>query len=149
MTGMINKLEQRCDMLSKVVQRQDRGKASLVDNLLLPEDLLKTASPFKDEVANFLLPEKFKVPDVPTFTRVEDSIEHLDNFRAHTDLHLTPNVVACQAFPLTLSGNARDWLRKLPPKSINDFDGLGKVFLTQFLVGRVRRKPAGSLMSLH
>jgi hypothetical protein len=38
MTDMINKLEQRCDLLSKVVQRQDRGKASLVDNLLLPED---------------------------------------------------------------------------------------------------------------
>lgn len=57
--------------------------------------------------------------------------------------------MACQAFLLTLLGNARDWFRKLPPKSINSFDGLAKMFLTQFLAGRVRRKPAGSLMSLH
>jgi hypothetical protein len=45
----------------------------------------------------------------------------------------------------------RAWnlLRKLPPKSINDFDGLGKMLLTQFLPRRVRRKPSGSLMSLY
>jgi hypothetical protein len=82
MTDMINKLEQRCDLLFEVVHRKDRGKASLVDNLLQ-----KPSSPFTDEVAKFLLPEKFKVPDVPTYTGVEDSIKHLDNFRAHMDLH--------------------------------------------------------------
>jgi len=57
--------------------------------------------------------------------------------------------VAYRAFPLTLSGNALDWFRKLPPNSISNFDGLGKLFLTQFMAGKVRRKPFGSLMSLH
>jgi hypothetical protein len=81
-------------------------------------------------MATFLLPEKFKFPDVPIYTGLEDSIEHLENFRVHTDLHTTPDEVACQAFPLTLSGNAQEWFRKLPPKYINDFDGLRKMFLT-------------------
>jgi len=58
-------------------------------------------------------------------------------------------MVACRAFPLTLSGNARDWFKKLPPNSIRHFDDLGRMFLTQFMAGRVRRKPFGSLMSLH
>jgi hypothetical protein len=116
----------------------------MADNLLQ-----NTASPFTNEVAKFLLPEEFKVPDVSTYTRLEDPIEHLGNFRAHTDLHLTPDGIACRAFPLTLLGNAQDWFKKLPPRSISDFDDLGKVFLTQFLVGRIRRKLAGSLMSLH
>jgi hypothetical protein len=65
------------------------------------------------------------------------------------DLHRTPEMVACRAFPLTLSGNARDWFRSLPPNSIHHFEDLGRMFLTQFMAGRVRRKPSGSLMSLH
>jgi hypothetical protein len=110
--------------------------------------LQKIASSFINEVANFLLPEKFKIPDVPSYTGFEDPIEHLENFWAHTDLHATPYEVACRAFPLTQSSNARDWFRQLPPKSINNFDTLGKMFLTQFMPGRVRRKPAGYLLSI-
>jgi hypothetical protein len=63
-------------------------------------------------------------------------------------LHKTPDVVACRAFPLTLSGKARDWLRNLLPKSIDNFDTLGRKFLTQFVSGRTRRKPRGYLLSV-
>ncbi len=62
---------------------------------------------------------------------------------------MIPVEVASRAFPLTLSGNALGWFKKLPPKSINDYDALGKMLLTQFLPRRVRRKPSGSLMSLY
>jgi hypothetical protein len=111
--------------------------------------LQKTTSPFTEDVANICLPEKFKIPIIPFYTGLEDPVEHLDNFRAHMDLHRTPEMVACRDFPLTLSGNARDWFRKLPPNSICHFDDLGRMFLTQFMAGRVRRKPSASLMSLH
>ncbi|XP_062155145.1 uncharacterized protein LOC133863185 [Alnus glutinosa] len=141
---MIARLEQRCNVLTAAIQRNDKGKASLVENLLQ-----KTTSPFTEEVANICLLEKFKVPEIPFYTGLEDPVEHLDNFRAHMDLHRTPEMVACRAFPLTLSGNARDWFRSLPPNSIRHFEDLGRMFLTQFMAGRVRRKPSGSLMSLH
>ncbi|XP_062158607.1 uncharacterized protein LOC133866058 [Alnus glutinosa] len=142
--GMIARLEQRCNVLTAAIQRNDKGKASLVENLLL-----KTTSPFTEEVANICLSEKFKVLEIPFYTGLEDPVEHLDNFRAHMDLHRTPEMVACRAFPLTLSGNARDWFRSLPPNSIRHFEDLGRMFLTQFMAGRVRRKPSESLMSLH
>jgi hypothetical protein len=100
-------------------------------------------------VANTRLPEKFKVPEIPFYTGLKDPVEHLDNFLAHIDLHRTPQMVACQAFPLTLSGNARDWFKKLLPSSISNFDELRRMFLTQFMARTVRRKPYGSLMSLH
>jgi hypothetical protein len=144
MQGMINRLEQRCNILTEAIQRNDKWKASLVENLLQ-----KPASPFTEEVANFRLTEKFKVPDVPLYTGLEDPLKRLENFHAHIDLHWTPENVACQAFPLTLLGNTRDSFKKLLPNSINNFDVLGKIFLTQFMAGRVRRKPSGSLMSLH
>jgi hypothetical protein len=141
---MIARLEQRCNVLTVAIQRNEKGKASLVENLLQ-----KTTSPFTEDVVNIRLPEKFKIPEIPFNTGLEDPVEHLDNFRAHMDLHRTPEMVACRAFPLTLSGNARDWFRKLPPNSIRHFDDLGRMFLTLFMAGRVRRKPSRSLMSLH
>jgi hypothetical protein len=100
-------------------------------------------------VANFRLPKKFKASDIAIHTGLKDLIEHIENYQSHLDLHGTPDEIACRAFPLTLSGNAPDWFRKLSLKSIRDFDAFGKIFLTQFLVGRKRRNPAGCLMSLH
>jgi hypothetical protein len=67
MHGMINRLEQKCNVLTAVIQRNDKGKASLVEDLLQ-----KTASPFTEEVAGFNLLEKFKVPDVSFYTGLED-----------------------------------------------------------------------------
>jgi hypothetical protein len=63
MYSMINRLEQWCNVLTEAIHSNNKGKASLVKNLLQ-----NTASPFTEEVANFLLPEKFKVPDVPFYT---------------------------------------------------------------------------------
>jgi hypothetical protein len=94
---MISRLKQRCNVLTAAIQRNDKGKASLVKNLLQ-----KTASPFTEEVAGFGLPEKFKVPDVSFYTGLEDLLEHLEKNFAHIDLHRTSEKVACRAFPLTL-----------------------------------------------
>jgi hypothetical protein len=87
---MINWLEQRWNVLTAAIQRNDKGKASLVEDILQ-----KTASPFTKEVASFSLPEKFKVLDVSFYTGLEDPLEHLENFRAHIDLHRTSKKSAC------------------------------------------------------
>jgi hypothetical protein len=140
---IIERLKQRCDLLSVAVQTQPDGNTSKVGDLFQ-----KSVSPFVDNVVSFHLPEKFKVPDIKAYIGQEDPVEHLDNYRAHLELQGTPDEVSCRAFPLTLSGNAKDWYRRLPPKSIRNFDEFGKMFLTQFMAGIVRRKPAGTLMSL-
>jgi hypothetical protein len=129
--------------LSRTMDQKCDGKESLVDNLFQSKDSI-----FTNEVSNFDLPGRFKVPDISVFSGSEDPIEHLDNFRAHISLHKTPDTVTCLAFPLTLSGKARDWLRNLFPKSIDNFDTLGRKFLAQFVSGRTRRKPRGYLLSV-
>jgi hypothetical protein len=53
----------------------EKGKTSLVDNLLH-----ETASLFTDLIYVVLLPEKFKIPNIATFTGIKDPIEHLDNY---------------------------------------------------------------------
>jgi hypothetical protein len=89
---MVLDLGAKYDVLSKTMEQKQSGKVSIVNNLFR-----NTESMFTDEVANFDLPEKFKVLNIPIFSSFEDLIEHLDNFRSHTSLHKTPDVVACRA----------------------------------------------------
>jgi len=140
---MVHDLDAKYDALSRTMDQKHDGKESLVDNLFQSKDSI-----FTDEVSNFDLPGRFKVPDISVFSGSEDLVEHLDNFRAHMSLHKTTDAVACRAFPLTLPGKARDWLRNLLPKSIDNFDTLGRKFLAQFVSGRTRRKPRGYLLSV-
>jgi hypothetical protein len=60
---LIAKLEQRCDLLSVVVQQQHKGSTSKVDSLLQ-----RMASSFADELAIFRLSKRLKVPDIPVYT---------------------------------------------------------------------------------
>jgi hypothetical protein len=133
---MVLDLGAKYDALSKTMDHKRGVKESLVDNLFQNKEFI-----FTDEVTDFDLPRRFKVPNISIFLGCEDPVEHLDNFRSHVSLHKTPDVVACRAFPLTLSGKARDWLRNLLPKSIDSFGTLGKKFLAQFMSGRTGRKP--------
>jgi len=126
------------------MEMKDKSISIVVDKLLRG-----TNSPFTKRVADYRLPEKLKVPHILSYTGDGDPINHLENFRAHLDLHGTPDEVACWAFPLTLSGNARDWFRKLPPNSVDQFKELSKIFLTEFLAFRTKKKPSGYLLSLH
>jgi hypothetical protein len=134
------KYEDRYNRLQLEIQQNSKGKTSRVDSLL------NKSSPFTERVMAVQLPEKFKAPTIQTYTGIEDPTEHLDNYKMHMDLQGTPQEMACQAFPLTLSGSARDWFRKLPPSSVTCFDDLGRKFVTQFLAGCKRKKPSGQLM---
>lgn len=122
---------------------RDKSKTMIVDKLLLG-----TRSPFTKLVENYRLPEKFKVPQILSYVEIGDPIEHLENFRAILDLHGTLDEVACRAFPLTLSGSARDWFRNLPSNPVDKFEDLGRVFLTRFLVSQTRKRSLGYLLTL-
>jgi hypothetical protein len=136
------KYEDKYNQLQLVIQQNNKGKTSRVDSLL------NRSSPFTERVMAIQLPEKFKIPAIQAYTGIEDPTEHLDNYKMHMDLNGTPQEMACRAFPLTLSGSARDWFRKLPPNSITCFDDLGQKFVTQFLAGCKRKKPFGQLMAM-
>jgi hypothetical protein len=126
------------------MKRKDESKSIVVDKLLLG-----TGSPFTRRVANYRLPEKFKVLKILCYAEDEYPLDHLENFRAHLDLHGTLDEVACQAFPLTLSGNAWDWFKKLAPNFVDKFKELCKIFLMKFQALETWKKPLGYLLPLH
>jgi hypothetical protein len=94
-------LERRCTNME--MRMKDNNKSIVVDRLLSG-----TNSPFTRRVADFQLPEKFKVPQIMGYARDGDPLEHLEDFWAHLDLHGTFDEFACRVFPLILSGNAWD-----------------------------------------
>jgi hypothetical protein len=126
------------------MERKDKSRSVVVDKLLRDTD-----SPFTRRVEDYRLPEKVKVPQILSYVGDGDPLDHLENFWAHLDLHGTPDEVACRAFPLTLSGNAHDWFRKLPLNSVDQFKELSKIFLTEFLAFRTKKKHSEYLLSLH
>ncbi|KAJ9556835.1 hypothetical protein OSB04_011449 [Centaurea solstitialis] len=73
-----------------------------------------------------------------TFDGKNDSnpIVHMENFVDICDLFKTEegrdDAIRLQVFPLTLTGEARAWLRSLEPSSITTWEGLRSKFLSRF-----------------
>jgi hypothetical protein len=135
LSKVIAELERRCTYIE--MGRNDKSRSMVVDKLLMGKD-----SPFTKQVADYRLPKKSKLPQIPSYVEKMDHLDHLENFRVHIDLYGTPDEVECRAFPFTLSGNAQDWFRKLPSNSIDKLKELSKIFRMEFLVFQTRKKPS-------
>jgi hypothetical protein len=56
------------------MDKKDKSKSLVVDRLLS-----STYSPFTSQVANYQLPEKFKVPQIMSYVGDKDPLDHLEN----------------------------------------------------------------------
>ncbi|XP_043694089.1 uncharacterized protein LOC122644770 [Telopea speciosissima] len=54
----------------------------------------------------------------------------------------------CRAFPSTLKGVVRQWISRLPPRSISNFTDLGRAFLAHFVSSRVHKKTVANLLAI-
>jgi hypothetical protein len=57
------------------MERKDKSRSVFVDKLLRDTD-----SPFTRRVVDYRLPEKFKVPQIISYARVEHPLDHIENF---------------------------------------------------------------------
>jgi hypothetical protein len=55
--------------------KKDKAKAAGVDRLLTGTD-----TPFTQQVTEYHLPKKFKVPQIQSYTGIGYHVEHLENF---------------------------------------------------------------------
>ncbi|KAF5445206.1 hypothetical protein F2P56_034273 [Juglans regia] len=63
-------------------------------------------------------------------------------------LHGFPRETAYRAFPLTLKGVARGWFGALWSDTIENFEELGRQFITQFMANKWRRRSAAYLLTV-
>ena len=104
--------------------------------------------PFLERVRAYAIPYKFKLPHVRKYDGSGDPNVYLATFQEHLILHGTPDKIVGRAFPLTLTGVAKDWFIKLPPKLVNNFKELGYLFLAQFLVTQKRKRNITCLLTM-
>ncbi|XP_041026936.1 uncharacterized protein LOC121267131 [Juglans microcarpa x Juglans regia] len=94
------------------------------------------------------LSSRFKVPQVDSYDKSKDPLEHLEIFMAHMTLHKFPGEIVCRAFLLTIKGATRAWFRSLRPNTIDSSAELACLFLTQFIASRKRRHSAAYLLKV-
>lgn len=97
-----------------------------------------TCLAYTEEVMVVPLSLKFKIPTMELYDGGRDPLKHLDTFKTHMTLHGYPGEVACRAFPWTLKRLAQVWFGSLAPGSINSFNELAQIFLTQFMSSQRR-----------
>ena len=108
----------------------------------------QTESPFTAEVLRYLLPAKFRMPQVETFDGVKDPVDHLNTYKNQMELHGYQDPVRCRAFATTLKGSALALFNRLSPSSIPSFRDLSIAFDSHFIGARTYRKPNYHLLTV-
>ena len=106
----------------------------------------QTESSFTAEVLRYLLPAKFRMPQVETFDGAKDPVDHLNTYKNQMELHGYQDPVRCRAFATTLKGPALVWFNRIPPSTISSFRELSIAFVSHFIGARTYRKPSYHLL---
>ena len=108
----------------------------------------QTESPFTVGVLHFPLPAKFRMPQIETFNRTKDPIDHLITYKNQMELHGYQDPIRCIAFAITLKGPALAWFNRLPPFSISSFIELSIAFVSHFIGARTYGKPSYHFLTI-
>ena len=108
----------------------------------------RTDSPFTNKVLECPLPWKFRLPQLETYDRHTDLLDHIMSFKTLLNLQWTPNEVMCRSFLTTLKGAAQVWFSKLASSSIANFKQLSDSFVRHFISGQRHKTPTSHLLTI-
>ncbi|XP_040999521.1 uncharacterized protein LOC121245565 [Juglans microcarpa x Juglans regia] len=100
------------------------------------------------EFYRYLSHPSSRFPRCSVYDGSNDLLEHQETFKAHMTLHGFLGEIACEAFSLTLKGAARAWFGSLSPETIDSFDDLAFLFITQIMASQKRRRPTTYLFTV-
>ena len=138
--SQLKALKNQLDSMQKEIRQKDP--------LTMAEMVMRTGTPFRQNIMDRPLPPKFKLPTLKPFDGMTDPVDHLEAFRSFMILHGTPDEIMCRAFPTTLTGSARVWFTNIPSSSVSLFSELGVSFVSHFIGGQKYRKSATHLITI-
>ncbi|GMN28424.1 hypothetical protein TIFTF001_046235 [Ficus carica] len=94
-------------------------------------------------------PTRFKMPSMASYDGSSDVDEHLENYRAYMQIQSANEVALYKSFCLTLIGAARQWYRRVDPRSISSFQKLADSFSAAFMGSKARMLGASHLFSIN
>ena len=80
-----------------------------------------TDLPFTVPVTSFPLPSKFRMPQVETYDRLKDPLDHLESFKILMHLQGVTDEIMCRAFSTMPKSPTKVWFSRLAPNSISTF----------------------------
>ena len=104
--------------------------------------------PFTSAIMSAPYPTRFKMPSMASYDGSSDADEHLENYRAYMQIQSANEAALCKSFCQTLTGAARQWYRRLAPRSISSFQQLADSFSTAFIGSKARKLGASHLFSI-
>ncbi|GJS92970.1 reverse transcriptase domain-containing protein [Tanacetum coccineum] len=110
-----------------------RKKSSVEDDDLSQPWVCAETDPFKSRIRHFDFPKTRILSHVKTYNGNEDPEDHLKIFQAAAKTKRWAMPTWCHMFNSILTGNARVWFDDLPPESIDSYNDLREVFLTNYL----------------
>ena len=126
------------------MKEAEKGRALVSMDALVKQ----TESPFTAGVLHFLLPTKFRMPQIETFDGTKDPIDHLNTCKNQMELHGYQNPIRRKAFANTLKGPALAWFNRLLSSSISSFTKPSIAFVSHFIRARTYRKPSYHLLTI-
>ena len=105
-------------------------------------------SSFTQRVDESILHKRFNLPNMESYDRTADPIDHLEMFCTSMSIQRAGDAIMCKAFPATLKKAARSWFSSLPPRSISTFKDFGEKFVSHFISSIAHKKTFITLMSI-
>ena len=85
---------------------------------------------------------------MPTFSMFDgsnDPYDHMLDYNQEMNLNAGNDHLLCKVFPASLQGPALAWFDKLPGNSINSFNELWNIFISQYLCSVQKKRNISSL----
>jgi hypothetical protein len=106
----------------------------------------KTTPLCANQVTNPRFSNNSEFPPIKSYDGIGDPANHIENFQTHPSFYNLPDEVACQVFPLTLKGEAREWFNGL--NLFTSFSTIKHQFLNQFSIIPIKKQHPTSLFAL-
>ncbi|XP_020215367.1 uncharacterized protein LOC109799226 [Cajanus cajan] len=104
--------------------------------------------PFVDGIMEVPLPPAWKSLNIERYDGTTDPDEHIDAYVTQVNLYTNEDAIMCRVFPTSLKGAALSWYTQLPPRSVNNFDTLVRLFSAQYATSRPHHITSAALSNL-
>ena len=112
------------DLLKEMRKEMDELRNAIKEKTdqSLDRMVKKTNSPFTTAILECPVPSKFHLPQLESFDKLKDPLDHLNTFKTILGLQQPPDEILCCSFPTALKEAGREWFTKLPTSPIDNFE---------------------------
>ncbi|XP_020231712.1 uncharacterized protein LOC109812202 [Cajanus cajan] len=104
--------------------------------------------PFIDGIMEVPLPPTWKPLNIERYDGPSDPDEHIDAYITQINLYTNEDAIMCRVFPTSLKGAALSWYTQLPPRSVDNFNTLVRLFSAQYATSRPHHITSVALSNL-